>query len=126
MVPAPRKPTPVMMPCARRVGSMGVVAELCSRSARIIMIAEPEHTSVTVRSPAGLRTRKRSKPSSDPRPTDIRSRICQGSIATSLASVERRLALLQEGLETLVHVLARAQDAEHRGLERQSVGECQL
>ena len=72
MLPAPRKPTPVTTPWMMRVGSMPVppksgVAWAVSSTNSV----EPMHTSVWVRSPAGLRPIWRSKPTSVPSTVEI-------------------------------------------------------
>src|SRR5437899_1671687 len=68
MLPAPRKPTPVTTPWMMRVGSTlcpppNAVTECAVRSTNNV---EPMHTSVCVRSPAGLRPICRSHPTTVP------------------------------------------------------------
>ena len=55
MVPAPRKPTPVMTPAAMRTSVSGFPPLPSTRSvARVIIIAEATQTRIFVRNPAGF------------------------------------------------------------------------
>src|SRR6266850_3321675 len=128
MLPAPRKPTPVTTPWMMRVGSRLLPPN--SRTACTVSSTnsvEPRHTSVCVRRPAGLRPICRSKPTTVPSTveTSMATRSCIHPPGMLVAPEQGR-ALLEEGLEPFVHVLARSEDPEQPALEPQPVVEPHL
>src|SRR5258706_12860834 len=126
MLPAPRNPTPVTTPGWIRVGPP--LPPPKSRDAWMVSrqnSVEPMHTSVCVRRPAALRPTCRSQPTTVPRAVETSMAItsCIGPPAPGSAALEARRALLEERLQSLVHVLARGQDSEQAALQPLPVGE---
>src|SRR5436309_1014651 len=130
MLPAPRKPTPVITPWIIRGGArLGPPMSCTACFVTSTTMVDPRHTSVWVRRPAGLRPSWRSQPTSVPSTVEISMAIrsCTRTplprrrdwapSGAGLLAPEARRALLEEGLEPLVHVLARRQDAEESALE---------
>src|ERR1041385_2706605 len=133
MLPAPRKPTPVTTPCTTRVASrLGPPNASTACFVVSTNMVLPRHTSTCVRSPAGLRPICRSSPTSVPSSSDttmgIRSsRTTSKSLESPVsAALEVRRALVEERLQSLVHVVARGEDAEAPALEAQALLERQL
>src|SRR5436190_15346164 len=144
MAPAPRKPTPVITPWMMRVGSKFMLGDSCAawRPSSTNNV-EPMHTSVCVRSPAGLRPICRSHPTMMPSRVDnsmgirssmitpwegratLRGESCRNSSCASTA-LERGRALREERGESFARVLARGQHAECAALEALGILEGQV
>src|SRR5439155_10780378 len=116
MLPAPRNPTPVITPWMMRVGSrLGPPMFSTACLVTSTNIVEPRHTSVWVRSPAGLRPSWRSQPIIVP--NTVETSIARRSWIMASLALEPRRPLLEERVQSLVHVLARGQDAEQAAFE---------
>src|SRR5439155_6332872 len=146
MLPAPRKPTPVITPWMMRVGSrFGPPMFSTACLVTSTNMVEPRHTSVWVRNPAGLRPSWRSHPIMVPKTVDTsmatRSWTTNASIPAiaylppwvrfdsiraASSALESRRAFFQERGESFVHVLARREDPEQAALEPEPGLERQL
>src|SRR6476661_5296489 len=100
IAPAPRKPTPVTICAAIRVGSVRTMFPPPTRNSwkpyaeTSVKRQEPTETSRCVRKPASRSRSSRSRPTAPPRPaaTTTRSSSCsQVSVGISSRSIERRL-----------------------------------